>query len=85
MLFRTSTNTTTTTTKSSSDNQATKPVAQNTTKSYLNRPSLQALLEKLFPGQTEFNIEVCQPYPGPPLDPRIALLMVWLLWRIDER
>jgi hypothetical protein len=58
MLFRTSTNTTTTTTKSSSDNQATKPVAQNTTKSYLNRPSLQALLEKLFPGQTEFNIEM---------------------------
>lgn len=33
----------------------------------MNRPSLQALLEKLFPGQTEFNIEVCQPYPGPPL------------------
>lgn len=60
MLFRTSTNTTTTT-KSSDDQQASKPVAQNTTKSYLIRPALQALLEKLFPGQTDFQLEVCKP------------------------
>lgn len=58
MLFRTPTNTTT---KSSDQNQqASKPVAQNTTRSYLTRPVLQALLEKLFPGHTEFNIEVCK-------------------------
>lgn len=61
MLFRTSTNTTT---KCADQNQqASKPVAQNTTKNYLYRPALQALLEKLFPDQTDFSIEVCQPYP----------------------
>ncbi|KAL3712430.1 hypothetical protein TMatcc_001129 [Talaromyces marneffei ATCC 18224] len=56
MLFRTSTNTTT---KCADQNQqASKPVAQNTTKNYLYRPALQALLEKLFPDQTDFSIEM---------------------------
>jgi hypothetical protein len=31
---------------------------QNTTKKYLKKECLQALLERLFPGQTEFNIRV---------------------------
>ncbi|EEA21125.1 hypothetical protein PMAA_049270 [Talaromyces marneffei ATCC 18224] len=59
MLFRTSTNTTT---KCADQNQqASKPVAQNTTKNYLYRPALQALLEKLFPDQTDFSIEFGSP------------------------
>ena len=56
MLFRSSTNATTTT--KSSEQATNKAVAQNTTRSYLSRPVLQALLEKLFPDQTDFNIEV---------------------------
>lgn len=31
---------------------------QNTTQKYLKKDCLQALLESLFPGQTEFNIRV---------------------------
>jgi hypothetical protein len=35
-----------------------KNVTQNVTARYLKKTSLQALLERLFPGQTEFNIRV---------------------------
>ncbi|KAL3297114.1 corA-like mg2+ transporter protein domain-containing protein [Colletotrichum asianum] len=43
-------------------------VEQNVANRYLKKASLQRLLERLFPGQTEFNIEVCLaakalPYP----------------------
>ncbi|KAI8283751.1 hypothetical protein K4K60_002454 [Colletotrichum sp. SAR11_57] len=47
-------------------------VEQNVANRYLKKASLQRLLERLFPGQTEFNIEVClaaKPLPYPPLDP----------------
>lgn len=43
-------------------------VEQNVANRYLKKASLQRLLERLFPGQTEFNIEVClaaKPLPYP--------------------
>ncbi|KAI3551428.1 hypothetical protein CABS03_01487 [Colletotrichum abscissum] len=36
-------------------------VAQNVTSRYLKKASLQQLLEKIFPGHTDFEIEVCMP------------------------
>ncbi|KAK8138794.1 hypothetical protein PG984_002174 [Apiospora sp. TS-2023a] len=36
--------------------QPAKPVTQNATTRYLTKESLQKLLEKLFPGQTDFKI-----------------------------
>ncbi|KAH9227983.1 hypothetical protein K456DRAFT_57721 [Colletotrichum gloeosporioides 23] len=43
-------------------------VEQNVANRYLKKASLQRLLERLFPEQTEFNIEVClaaKPLPYP--------------------
>lgn len=54
MLFRTKT----TNESSVKSDPVLQLVAQNTTKAYLDRPVLQALLEKLFPPLTEFHIEV---------------------------
>lgn len=38
--------------------QPASPTPQNTTKRYLKKERLQELLERLFPKQTKFNIEV---------------------------
>jgi hypothetical protein len=38
-------------------------VTQNTTSRYLKKASLQVLLERLFPGQKEFNIRVTSLMP----------------------
>ncbi len=42
---------------------------QNVTARYLKKPKLQKLLEKLFPGYKDFNIEVSYfPDPNVPMD-----------------
>ena len=40
------------------------PVTQNATTRYLTKDSLQKLLERLFPGQTDFKIRVRGEFPS---------------------
>lgn len=55
--------------------QPAKPVTQNATTRYLTKESLQKLLEKLFPGQTDFKIRV----RGIPLERRVPFLLSCML------
>jgi hypothetical protein len=51
--------------RSMPDKLTQKTTTQDTTARYLKKVSLQALLERLFPGQTEFNIQVNWPCAQP--------------------